>query len=463
MEIYESLMDYKERGIYPFHMPGHKRNKAILSLHTEPAEIDFTEIPGMDNLHDPKEMILKSQEKCAVLFGAEQSYYLINGTTSGIIASICALCQEGDTVIMARNSHKSAYSALLYSGAKPVYIFPKVNAFGIPGGISPSDVKKALSENPKAKAVFIVSPTYEGFVSDIRAIAEETHKYNIPLVVDEAHGAHFAFSEYFPETALEQGADIVIQSLHKTLPAYTQSSVLHTQGNRFNKRLLKLHLSMIQTSSPSYILMAGIDNCVNLLYKNKKKIFEDYISLLEAYRKKAFSYKNFILMDKEQENCNHIFSVDRGKLTFVLKRQYDGIEQALLNSYKIQLEMATENHFILMTSPGDTCEGFERLHFALSEIDEKISNLPLKAFKTINQYPVPNQRMHPKKALWEKTETILLKDALHRISGDFVTPYPPGIPLIAPGEEITKETLAFLSEKYLSDKINIIVNGLEKA
>lgn len=456
MEIYKTLMNYKEKGIYPFHMPGHKRNKAFLSLHTEPAEIDFTEIPEMDNLHDPKEMIFESQKKCAVLFGAEKSYYLINGTTSGIIASICALCQEGESIIVARNSHKSVYSALIYSGANPVYVFPKINSFGIPAGISPEEVKKALLENPKAKAVFIVSPTYEGFVSDIQAIAEEVHKYHIPLIVDEAHGSHFAFSEYFPKTALEMGADISIQSLHKTLPSYTQTSVLHTQGNLFDERLLKLHLSMIQTSSPSYILMAGIDNCVDLLYKDKKKIFEDYISILEGYRKKALSYKNFILMGEEQENISHILSVDKGKLTFVLKRAYPNIEQELLNKYKIQLEMAAENHFILMTSPADTKAGFDRLHFALSEIDEKISNFPLKEFKITNQYPVPKQIIHPKKALYKAPESMMLKDALGKVSGDFVTPYPPGIPLIAPGEEITKETLEYLSEKYLSKNINTI-------
>lgn len=452
MSIYEKLKEYKDKGIYPFHMPGHKRNTEILSFDTDPVLIDVTEVKGTDNLHLPTEMILERQKKCAEIFGAQNSYFLINGSTAGIISAICSLAEEGGKIIMARNSHKAAYSGLIYSKLCPLYVYPRMNKCGIPAGINPSDIKKLLEENKDVKGVFITSPTFEGYVSDIKAISDLCHLHNVPLIIDEAHGPHFKFSSYFPKTALEMGADIVIQSLHKTLPSVTQTAVLHTQGKLINENHLKLHLTMIQSSSPSYILMSAIDQCIGLLDKGMD--FKEYTDLLTDYREKAKEYRNFSLIDASEIGNFDIFDIDLGKLTFVLKKEYENIENDLLEQ-RIQIEMADNRHFILMTSICDKKLGFQMLHKALKEIDSKIENLKDKTFSA-KEYPRLEIACHLFDTISKSSEKIHITHAEGRTSAGFLTPYPPGIPLIVPGEIINSDVLAYINQNTAEEYIDVL-------
>ena len=257
--MYRHLQEYLSKGVYPFHMPGHKRNPVFFPV--ELTGMDLTEIPGMDILRDATGIIRDLQCKIADFYGADESFILVNGSSAGIVAAICAACNEGDKLYAARNGHVSMFNGMALSGALPIYISPKVaetgtlGITGLAGGIDPSQ----LDNMEEGAAVIVVSPTYEGFVSDIKAIAEKVHSCGGMLIVDEAHGAHFPFHSAFPDSALNMGADIVVQSFHKTLPVLGQLAVLHVKGQRVDTGRLKFYLQAMQTTSPSYMLMAQLD------------------------------------------------------------------------------------------------------------------------------------------------------------------------------------------------------------
>ena len=276
MDLKQKLLQYGSEDIYPMHMPGHKRNLNMVSM-GEPYAIDITEIHGFDDLHDAKGALAHGMERAAKLFGSEETYYLVNGSSCGILAAITASVEKGDAVLVARNCHKSVYHALELYHLKPRYILPSMDdAFGICGSIMPEDIASALQRHPEVKAVILTSPTYEGIVSDVEAIASIVHGYGIPLIVDEAHGAHFSFSDMFPKSALRLGADLVVQSLHKTLPSLTQTAVLHCNGNLVDRTKLHHRLEIFQSSSPSYIFMTSIDQCVSLLETQGPALFQAY-------------------------------------------------------------------------------------------------------------------------------------------------------------------------------------------
>ena len=258
----QKLLRYSQSNCYPFHMPGHKR--APLEF-PNPYAIDITEIDGFDNLHYAQGILKDAQNRAAELYGAQETFYLINGSTAGILSAVSAALPRLGTMLMSRNSHRSVYHAAFLRELETVYLLPAATKFGISGSVSPAHVAQALEDLPQISAVFITSPTYDGVVSDIRTIAEIVHAYHLPLIVDEAHGAHFSFSETFPESALDCGADLVIHSLHKTLPSLTQTALLHVNSDRIDKTALRRFLSIYQSSSPSYLLMASIEQCMRFL------------------------------------------------------------------------------------------------------------------------------------------------------------------------------------------------------
>ena len=263
--LYDRLKEYGRSDYYGFHMPGHKRNLTLLG-EAFPYGIDITEIDGFDDLHHAEGILKSAQERAARVYHGEETHFLINGSSVGILSAIAGVTRRGDTILVARNCHKSVYHAIEMNGLNPVYLTPGFHtSVQMNTEISPQAVRKALTENPKIRAVVIVSPTYDGVVSDVEAIAEAVHEKGIPIIVDEAHGAHFGFHPYFPENANKKGADIVIHSLHKTLPSLTQTALLHMNGNFVNRGKVRRYLHMLQSSSPSYVLMASIDFCVDLL------------------------------------------------------------------------------------------------------------------------------------------------------------------------------------------------------
>lgn len=452
--LFDKLNTYKDSDVYPFHMPGHKMGRGI-DLKNAFA-MDITEIEGFDNLHNPEGIIDDAQKLCAKTFGAEESFFLVNGSSCGIIAAIMSTCGDGEKLISARNSHKSVMDALVFSGAYPAYVMPEIiDGFNVFGAVTAKAVEEVCNENPDAKAVIIVSPTYEGIVSNIESIATIVHQKNMLLIVDSAHGSHMHFNNFFPKTAIECGADIVIESLHKTLPCPTQASVVHISGNRVNREKLKKCLTMVQSSSPSYIFMAAIDKCRDYLDNQGKSDFEIYVNRLKKFREEVKELKNLRLMDRSIVNKNEVFDYDLGKLVF-FSDSINCIEigDILRKKYKIELEMSCPTHCIALTSVSDTQEGFDRLRNAIIDIDENLDTTGKR--KNVSFIlPKPVVKVSPRIAFYTKSIDVYLKDSEGEISADYVIPYPPGIPLISPGEKITKRLIKIL-DKYIDDNVNII-------
>ena len=465
--LYDKLAMYSRGDYYPMHMPGHKRNKALVSM-VNPYEIDITEIPGFDNLHDSQGVLLELSNRISSLYKAEKSYPLINGSTGGIIAGISAATNRGDSVLLARNCHKSVYHGIALKELAPIYIYPEFSTEeSINCGISPEKINKMLITHNNIKLVIITSPTYEGVVSDIKTISKVVHNHGAVLLVDEAHGAHFGFDYRFPESAVTLGADIVIQSLHKTLPSFTQTAVIHCNNHKLCRSLEK-YLAIYQTSSPSYVMMAGIDKCISLLEDRSKALFDDYYCRLEEFHQAVNQLNNLKVISNEIVGSNNILKLDPSKITVLTKgvlfkgQPLNGhqLGEILLDKYHIIVEMVARDYILGMTSIADTNEGLERFANGLIEIDKELTtDLISDRNKSINIIKPfqPYQVMTPYNAMELETELIELQSCQGRISADIITLYPPGIPLIVPGERID---LGFI--QYIEDSIKegLTVTGL---
>ncbi len=369
-------------GVYPMHMPGHKRNPEY-SWVEKPYEIDVTEVPGTDNLHCPEGVLLDSMEKCAKLFGAKRAFYLINGSSGGLLSAIHAALPYGGKVIMSQICHRAVYNGLQLRNGQKVFILPERDeAFNVTVSITPEQIEKCLASNPDARLVIITSPTYEGVISDIKGIARVCHKRGVPLLVDGAHGAHLPFMENNGKSKdLGMGClsaydepDIIVLSLHKTLPSPTQTSVLLLNGDLISPERMQEGLSVFQTTSPSYILMAGIDRCVSFLDSDSGKLaFKEYDKMLEAFSEKIKGAKGVrVLCHGEDKLENHrFFGFDRGKLIAAANNGIvNGFEldKRLLNEYGIQIEAPFKDYIIAMTSICDTWEGLEKFADAIIAI-----------------------------------------------------------------------------------------------
>lgn len=457
--LYKKLKKYGQSPIYPFHMPGHKRNMAGHGME-DMAAVDITEIEGFDDLHHPKEILKEAQKKVAALYGAEESCFLINGSTVGILSAVSGCTKRGGTILMARNCHRSVYNSVYLQELHADYLYPLfVKEFGIAGGISTEQVAHALEANKEIEAVVITSPTYEGVVSDVASIAQIVHQYNIPLIVDEAHGAHFGFDPYFPHNSVKEGADVVIHSLHKTLPALTQSGVIHFNGELADRRNIKKYLSIYQSSSPSYLLLASMEQCIALLKERGRALFSSYIDRLETFRKETEKLNHIKIINKDLEGKWGIYQYDLGKILISLKntnRTGREIYKHLLSNYKLQMEMAGKDYVLAMTSIMDKVEGMNRLFQALTEIDASLIGK-----KSIEKDMVYGKAII-KCSIWKAENThkkkVSFTESLGKVSGQYVYLYPPGIPLIAPGEEVTKEFLDQIRE-YRAE--GFALHGLE--
>ena len=422
-------------GVYPMHMPGHKRNPNFVNLN--PA-LDITEISGADNLLAPVSIIKAAEEKTARLFGVLKTFYLTNGSTSGILASIYATLNEKDKIILCRNAHKSVYNAVTLRKLNTLILEPETdpqtNSYG---KISPEKIEAAL-KSFSAKAVVVTSPTYEGVVSDIKAIADVCHKYNCLLIVDEAHGAHLGFNSYFPKSARHLGADIVIESCHKTLPCLTSTALLHICNEKIDLKKIKDSLNLFTTTSPSYPLICSIDSMTQLLEEKGQELFEDYAKRLDEFYTKAKMLK-FLKIYEGSES-----SFDRGKLVILCKdTNINGFElkNRLLKEYKIECEMAMPNFVLAMTSIADTDEGFDRLLSALLEIDGTLEKRETADFPTPK---ISKKKKEIYKALEKSCRPIDLEKSIGKISGEYLFAYPPGSPVILPGEIIEEENIEYL-------------------
>lgn len=456
--LQKKLEEYYNKEYLPMHMPGHKRNVELLGEKL-PYKIDITEIEGFDDLHNPEGIIKNIEEKAKKLYKSEKSFILVNGSTCGILSGIRACVNTGDKVLVARNCHKSVYNALEINGLNPIYIVPEIERDGIDRNISISDVKKKLEENKDIKLIIITSPTYEGIISDIKQIVDIAHKYNVPVLVDEAHGAHLNFiDELKSKEALNVGADIVVQSLHKTLPALTGTALLHIQGNLVKEENVKRQLAIFETSSPSYILMASIEECLDIIKNKGKELFNIYNKNLKNFYKKTDKLEKLSILGNEIKNDEYLKKYyDFGKIVIKTdKTNITGKELSdiLRKDYKIELEMASSSYVIAMTSICDSYNNFERLLNALLEIDEK---LELKKDIRDNSCKIqlPKKKVSILKALENKNYKLEeYKNVEGKISREYIWIYPPGVPLITPGEEINKDVIEKIQE-FEKSKISV--------
>lgn len=397
-----------------------------------PWGIDLTEVEPFDDLHHPEGLLKRSQEAAAAVFGAKQSYYLVNGSTCGLLAAICSL--KGGSVIVSRNCHKAVFHGIELSGAMPVIIDTELDGNGIYGPVTPEGVLEAVSENPEAAAVIITSPTYEGVISDIKGILSVLKPFGIPLIVDEAHGPHLGFCDYFPESSARLGADVVIQSLHKTLPALTQSAILHLNSELIDRRELERQLRIFQTSSPSYVLMASMDYCVRGLAENSMNWFSDYAKRLEAFYALARGLKRLKLFD----------SGLRDKSKIVLLPGTSGLTgfelaERLLN-LGVQCEMSALGYSILMTSICDTDENFTRTSEAIFAIDSEETAV-CKSNMLYTSLCKPLQVVSPREAMLSDTEMVDIGQCGGRVCAEYIMAYPPGVPLVIPGQQLDESAL----------------------
>ena len=439
--LYKKLESYGKSDYYPFHMPGHKRNKAS-SAGDFPFERDITEISGFDNLHHAEGILKEVQENAAQIYGTKKCFFSVNGSTAALLAAVSASVNKGGKILVARNCHKAVYHALYLRDLQPVYVYPHEDKrLGINGGISARSVERYLEENQDVQAVLLTSPTYDGVVSDIKEIAEVVHRHEIPLIVDEAHGAHFRFSEYFPVSAAELGADVVVQSFHKTLPSMTQTAVLHVCSDMVDVGKIKRFMGIYQTSSPSYILMASMDACMDKLQKDGKQMFREFTYNLEKARQRLSKCEKIKLIEASMLQGTGIYDYDRSKLLFsTVGTSINGhqLHEILRDRYHIEMEMDAEKYALGIAAVGDTEEGFDRICSAIEEIDaetelvsaaeesqENTSHARMKQLMTISQAVDAQQRRYP------------LEESIGKVSAEFAYLYPPGIPIIVPGEQIT--------------------------
>ncbi len=441
--LYEHLTE-DLKGRLPLHMPGHKRS-ALLAPYLEGlgAALDITEIEGFDNLHAPEGLLLEGMERAARLYGACRSFYLVNGSTGGILAAMHALSRRGDTVIMQRGCHLSVWQGAALRGLRPVYLYPRFSPeLGMPLSLGAEQLSRALRLHPEAKLLVLTCPGYEGALSNLDALVALAHGRGLRVLVDAAHGAHLGILPGFPRGAVESGADIVIHSLHKTLPSLTQTALAHAADEQTALGLAEA-LDVFQTSSPSYLLMASIDGCLRLIEERGEELSARWLERLSAFRSGAKRLKRFQILDAESPP-EGLWGLDPSKL--LIGCAGSGIPGRTLGErlrveFGIDLEMAGPLSALAMTGMGDGEEALPRLLDALARIE---SGLPPGRLPAAQPLPEAEAVMTPDEALALPFELRQAERAEGLVCAEFITVYPPGAPLLAPGERVSAEALAAL-------------------
>ncbi|MCX7842855.1 MAG: aminotransferase class I/II-fold pyridoxal phosphate-dependent enzyme [Clostridia bacterium] len=444
--IYDALTKYAAANPLIFHMPGHKLGKGMPSEFLESLHLlDVTEIPGTDNLHFPQGAIKEAQELAAKAFGAEYTFFLVNGSTCGIHAMIMTACGPGDRLIVARDCHKSVIGGMMLAGAEPVYICPEFDGrFNISTAVTEDEIERVLKENPDAKGVLITRPNYHGVCADIQRIAHLVHSCGKILMVDEAHGAHFRFNKKLPVCAMDSGADICVQSAHKTLPAFTQSAYLHVKSSKIDIDRLKMNLSLLQTTSPSYILMSSLDIARAIMENAGDKLLEKLLGLVDCFEKSLSGIEGYFLLNKSLLGAFHH---DRTRLVInVANTGLTGFEaeKLLRREFNTQVEMSDLCNIVCIATIADSAESFDRLLYGLGEIASKFKQQSKLTDIYIGEPDIPPRKIELKDVSYIKAELVMLERATGRVSLQMVTPYPPGIPVLCPGEVISGDAVEYI-------------------
>ena len=465
--IFSVLKDvYAARKVIPFHVPGHKQGLGVEKefydfMGPNPFKIDVTIFEMVDGLHSPKSHIKRSLELAADAYGAKESFFCINGTSGAIQTMIMSAVKAGDKILVPRNTHKSVNAGVILSGAQPIYMTPEIDVEnGIAHGVSPETVERTLRENPDAAAVLIINPTYYGVATDLREIVRIVHEYDIPLLVDEAHGPHLRFSKELPISAMEAGADACAQSTHKLIGAMTQGSMLHIQGDRLNGGNIRQILSLLQTTSPSYILLASLDCARKQIALEGKELIKKSIDRANYLRKEINKIDGFKCFGVEILDGMGKHSFDPTKISVSAKDLgYTGyqLERIFVDKYNIQPELSDFYNMLLVTSYADADENIEKVISAIKDISSKTEvHKSVVSFKNIPE--IPEGVQIPRESFFSEKTRMLIKESIGFISGEFIMAYPPGIPIICPGERITEEIIDYVEDLKIA---GLSVQGLE--
>lgn len=442
--IYEALERLRKMRVVPFDVPGHKRGRGNPELARLLGEkcmsMDVNSMKPLDNLCHPVSVIRQAEELAAEAFGAAHAFLMVGGTTSAVQAMVLSVAKRGEKIILPRNVHRSVIGAMVLCGAVPVYVNPQCNdRLGIPLGMTVEDVKKAIEENPDAKAVLVNNPTYYGICSDIKTIVKMAHDHGMYCLADEAHGTHFYFSDQLPVSAMEAGADMAAVSMHKSGGSLTQSSLL-LLGPNMSEGYVRQIINLTQTTSGSYLLLSSLDISRRNLALRGKETFEKVRSYAKYARAEINDIGGYYAFCRELINGNSVYDFDVTKLAVhTLDVGLAGIEvyDLLRDEYDIQIEFGDFGNFLAYLSIGDRKQDIERLVSALAEISRRFGKEKVNLMT--QEYVDPQVAVSPQDAFYADKEKVELKDAPGRISGEFVMCYPPGIPILAPGERVTQE------------------------
>ncbi len=451
--LFSGLVQHAQKNPIQFHIPGHKKGMGMNPAFREfiganALSIDLINIAPLDDLHHPKAIIKEAQELAAEAFGADHTFFSVQGTSGAIMAMIMATCNPGDKIIVPRNVHKSVMSAIIFAGANPVFVHPAMDErLGIAHGITPKAVQKALEAHPDAAAVLVINPTYFGIAGDLRQIVRIAHNYEVPVLVDEAHGVHIHFHNDLPMSAMEAGADMAATSVHKLGGSLTQSSILNVREGLVDVNRVKTVLSMLTTTSTSYILLASLDMARQHLALNGEKLAEQAIKLADMAREQINQIPRLYCVGREILGKPATYAMDPTKLLIHVRELgitgYE-VENWLREKYNIEVEMSDLYNILCFVTAGDTEENIHTLVNALRDLSIEFAHAEAAEPLDVKLPKIPVMALSPRDAFYAETEVVPLKEAAGRIISEFIMVYPPGIPIFLPGEVITEENIAYI-------------------
>lgn len=454
--LFTGLIEHAKKNPTQFHIPGHKKGNGMdpefrAFIGDNALSIDLINIGPLDDLHQPKGIIKAAQDLAAEAFGADYTFFSVQGTSGAIMTMVMSVCGPGDKIIVPRNVHKSVMSAIVFSGAIPVFIHPEVDKeLGISHGISTDAVKKALKKHPDAKGVLVINPTYFGISCDLKQIVEIAHSYHVPVLVDEAHGVHIHFHEGLPLSAMQAGADIAATSVHKLGGSMTQSSILNVKEGLISRKRVQSILSMLTTTSTSYLLLASLDVARRSLAIDGHEMIEKAIQLAERTRQQINEIAHLYCIGKEILSSKATYDYDPTKLIITVKELgitgYD-VEKWLRETYNIEVEMSDLYNILCIITPGDTERETDLLVTALHSLAEEFRHQADKGIIPKVLLPeIPLLALTPRDAFYADTEVIPFEQSVGRIIAEFIMVYPPGIPIFIPGEIITEDNLNYITK-----------------
>ncbi|UFJ41867.1 aminotransferase class I/II-fold pyridoxal phosphate-dependent enzyme [Brevibacillus humidisoli] len=465
--LFSGLLDHVKRNPIQFHIPGHKKgtgmNPAFRQFIGENAlSIDLINISPLDDLHHPKGMIKEAQELAADAFGADHTFFSVQGTSGAIMAMIMATCSPGDKIIVPRNVHKSVMSAIIFAGAIPVFIHPVMDEqYGISHGITVKAAERALTAHPDAAALLVINPTYFGIAGDLKQIVHTAHRYGVPVLVDEAHGVHIHFHDDLPLSAMQAGADMAATSMHKLGGSLTQSSILNVREGLVDVNRVKTVLSMMTTTSTSYILLSSLDMARQQLALHGREMAERSIQLAESARKRINEIPRLHCLGREILGKPATYAMDPTKLLIhVRELGITGweVENWLREKYNIEVELSDLYNVLCFITSGDTEETVNILVEALQDLAVEFSHMPVAELVKVKLPKIPVISLSPRDAFYAETEVVPLREASGRIITEFIMVYPPGIPIFLPGEVITDENISYIEENL---RVGLPVQGPE--